>query len=171
MRENVGPPSGCHIGSIFWRPTTMFPDHENPSNIEAAAAPAPSTSEASSPEKSAPPANESAAPQAESANGAPAPALEGTSASAEARSEAPADPEAVAAAEEAAGSEEMSKLMQEFDEKQEAAASHEVIEVKVVAYTEHGVVVDLGGKTEGLIPAAEFAETEIPRPDPNATIE
>src|SRR5262249_5677316 len=30
---------------------------------------------------------------------------------------------------------------------------------------------DLGGKTEGLIPAAEFAETEIPRPDPNATIE
>ena len=26
-------------------------------------------------------------------------------------------------------------------------------------------------KTEGLIPAAEFSETEIPRPDPNATIE
>src|SRR5215831_16363228 len=176
MRENVGPPSGCHIGSIFWRPTTMFPDHENPSNIAAAAAPAPNTSEASSPEQSAPPASESAAQQAESANGAPAtpapaPALEATSASAAARSEAPADPEAVAAAEEAAGSEEMSKLMQEFDEKQEAAASHEVIEVKVVAYTEHGVVVDLGGKTEGLIPAAEFAETEIPRPDPNATIE
>jgi len=154
----------------------MLSDHENPSNIAAAAAPAPSTNEASSPEPSAPPASESAAQQAESANGAPAtpapaPALEATSASAEAHSEAPADPEAVAAAEEAAGSEEMSKLMQEFDEKQEAAASHEVIEVKVVAYTEHGVVVDLGGKTEGLIPAAEFAETEIPRPDPNATIE
>jgi len=154
----------------------MLSDHENPSNIAAAAAPAPSTNEASSPEPSAPPASESAAQQAESANGAPAtpapaPALEATSASAAARSEAPADPEAVAAAEEAAGSEEMSKLMQEFDEKQEAAASHEVIEVKVVAYTEHGVVVDLGGKTEGLIPAAEFAETEIPRPDPNATIE
>src|SRR5215467_14465261 len=148
-----------HVGSIFWRPTTMFPDHENPSNIAAAAAPAPNTSEASSPQQSFPPANESAAPQAESANGtpatpAPAPGLEATSASAEARSEAHADPEAMAAAEEAAGSEEMSKLMQEFDEKQEAAASHEVIEVKVVAYTEHGVVVDLGGKTEGLIPAA-----------------
>src|SRR5260370_29721598 len=65
----------------------------------------------------------------------------------------------------------MSKLREAYDEKQEAAASHEVIEVKVVAYTEHGVVVDLGGKTEGLIPAAEFSETEIPRPDPNATIE
>jgi small subunit ribosomal protein S1 len=81
------------------------------------------------------------------------------------------DAEGAAAAEEAVGSEEMSKLMQEFEEKQEAAAAHEIIEVKVVAYTEHGVVVDLGGKTEGLIPAAEFAETEIPRPDPEATIE
>ena len=41
----------------------------------------------------------------------------------------------------------------------------------MVAYTEHGVVVDLGGKTEGLIPAVEFSETDIPRPEPNATIE
>ena len=81
------------------------------------------------------------------------------------------DAEATAAAEEAAGSEEMSKLLEEYDEKQEAAASNEIIEVKVVAYTEHGVVVDLGGKTEGLVPAAEFTETEIPRPEPNATIE
>ena len=152
----------------------MFPDHENTSNLAAAAATAPSTNEASTPEQTSPPASESAQ-EAESANGVPAtpaPSPEAASASPETRSEAPApDAEAVAAAEEAAGSEEMSKLMQEFDEKQEAAASHEVIEVKVVAYTEHGVVVDLGGKTEGLIPAAEFAETEIPRPDPNATIE
>lgn len=81
------------------------------------------------------------------------------------------DAEAEAAAEEAAGSEEMSKIMEEYDEQQEAHAQNEIIEVKVVAYTEHGVVVDLGMKTEGLIPAAEFADTEIPRPDPNATIE
>ncbi len=81
------------------------------------------------------------------------------------------DAEAVAAAEEAAGAEEMSKLMAEYDEQQEAHAQNEILEVKVVAYTEHGVVVDLGMKTEGLIPAAEFADTEIPRPDPNATIE
>src|SRR5271165_2407962 len=82
-----------------------------------------------------------------------------------------ADAEASSDADEAAGSEEMSKLMEQYDEKQEAAASKEVIEVTVVAYTEHGVVVDLGGKTEGLIPAVEFSETEIPRPEPNATIE
>ena len=163
----------------------MFPDHENPSNTAAAAATAPSNTEASTPEETALPAAE----QAESTDGVPgtpAPALEpegsreataapnGAEAPGEARAvdaEAGAAAESAAAEEEAAGSEEMSKLMQEFDEKQEAAASHEVVEVKVVAYTEHGVVVDLGGKTEGLIPAAEFAETEIPRPDPNATIE
>jgi len=84
---------------------------------------------------------------------------------------APVDAEAAAAAEEAAGSEEMSKLMEQYGEPQEAASQNEVIEVKVVAYTEHGVVVDLGQKTEGLIPAVEFSETDIPRPEPNATIE
>ena len=84
---------------------------------------------------------------------------------------ATADAEAAAAAEEAAGAEEMSKLIEQYGEPQEAAAQNEIIEVKVVAYTEQGVVVDLGGKTEGLIPASEFTETEVPRPDPNATIE
>ena len=83
----------------------------------------------------------------------------------------PADAEALAAAEEAAGSEEMSKLMEQYDEQHEAAAQNEIIEVRVVAYSEHGVLVDLGGKTEGLIPAVEFSETEIPRPEPNAVIE
>ncbi|HXR34121.1 MAG TPA: 30S ribosomal protein S1 [Verrucomicrobiae bacterium] len=81
------------------------------------------------------------------------------------------DAEAAAAAEEAAGAEEMSKLIEQYSEPQEAAAQNEIIEVKVVAYTEQGVVVSLGGKTEGLVPAAEFTETEIPRPEPNATIE
>ncbi len=84
---------------------------------------------------------------------------------------APVDAEAAAAAEEAAGSEEMSKLMEQYGEPQEAASQNEIIEVKVVAYTEQGVVVDLGQKTEGLIPAVEFSETDIPRPEPNATIE
>jgi small subunit ribosomal protein S1 len=81
------------------------------------------------------------------------------------------DAESAAAAEEAAGSEEMSKLMEQYSEQQEAASQDELIEVKVVAYTEQGVVVDLGQKSEGLIPAAEFTETDIPRPEPNATIE
>jgi small subunit ribosomal protein S1 len=83
----------------------------------------------------------------------------------------PVDAEAAAAAEEAAGSEEMSKLIEQYSEPQEGAAQNEIIEVKVVAYTEQGVVVDLGQKSEGLIPAVEFSETDIPRPEPNATIE
>jgi small subunit ribosomal protein S1 len=81
------------------------------------------------------------------------------------------DAEATAAAEEAASTEEMSKLLDQYDEQHESPANNEIIEVKVIAYTEHGVVVDIGQKTEGLIPAVEFSETEIPRPDPNATIE
>jgi small subunit ribosomal protein S1 len=81
------------------------------------------------------------------------------------------DAEAAAAAEEAASTEEMSKLLDQYDEQHESPANNEIIEVKVIAYTEHGVVVDIGQKMEGLIPAAEFSETEIPRPDPNATIE
>ena len=81
------------------------------------------------------------------------------------------DDEATAAAEEAASTEEMSKLLDQYDEQHESPANNEIIEVKVIAYTEHGVVVDIGQKMEGLIPAAEFSETEIPRPDPNATIE
>jgi small subunit ribosomal protein S1 len=90
---------------------------------------------------------------------------------AHAQATTPVDAEAAAAAEEAAGSEEMSKLIEQYSEPQEGAANNEIIEVKVVAYTEQGVVVDVGGKTEGLIPAAEFSETDIPRPEPNAIIE
>src|SRR5437016_9243339 len=132
-------------------------DNDNPVSA-AAAAPAPeSHAEEVKPEITA-------AHSESEATAAPAPA--------EAPAAAPApDAEAVAAAEEAAGAEEMSKLMAEYDEQQEAHAQNEILAVKVVAYTEHGVVVDLGMKTEGLIPAAEFADTEIPRPDPNATIE
>jgi small subunit ribosomal protein S1 len=159
----------------------MFSDHDNQSS---AAAPAPDSeptqnatpdevnpAQASAAEpvthESAPePVAHAAEPAQEHAKAAEAPAAAETHAATP-----PADAEATAAAEEAAGSEEMSKLMEQYDEQHEAASQNEIIEVKVVAYTEHGVVVDLGGKTEGLIPAAEFSETDIPRPEPNATIE
>ncbi len=163
----------------------MLSDHENLSSATAAT-PAPdsepvpsSTSEEVNTAQVS--ASESAAPES-----APAPAAHATDAAQEQASVAvpeasaeaqaasapsPADAEATAAAEEAAGSEEMSKLLEQYDEQHESASQNEIIEVKVVAYTEHGVVVDLGGKTEGLIPAVEFSETDIPRPEPNATIE
>ena len=147
-------------------------DNENPVS-SAAAAPA---QEAESPNKTEEaaaaevPVSENATPAPE----APAEPVKAEEAHATAEAEAKTatvDAEAAAAAEEAAGAEEMSKLIEQYGEQQEAAAQNEIIEVKVVAYTEEGVVVDLGGKTEGLIPAAEFTDTEIPRPDPSATIE
>src|SRR6516162_10249084 len=83
----------------------MFPDHENPSNIAGAAATAPSNTEASTPEETAPPIAE----QAESTNGVsaarPAPASEisapGDSAATPNGAEAPG--EAVAVGGEAGG--------------------------------------------------------------------
>jgi small subunit ribosomal protein S1 len=149
----------------------MFTDHDNPVTA-AAAAPAHEEQSATNPETAH---TETPVPAAaEEAHQAPATHTEPEAAHAAAETQArtaAGDTEAAAAAEEAAGSEEMSKIMAQYDEQQEAAASNEVIEVKVVAYTEHGVVVDVGGKTEGLIPAVEFSETDIPRPEPNATIE
>jgi small subunit ribosomal protein S1 len=143
----------------------MFSDHDNPVSSAATAAA----------QESETPQNAETTPAAEAA-ATPAPVQavkpEEAHAHAEAQAQTAAvDAEAAAAAEEAASAEEMSKLIDQYGEPQETASQNEIIEVKVVAYTEHGVVVDLGGKTEGLIPASEFTETEVPRPDPNVTIE
>jgi small subunit ribosomal protein S1 len=153
----------------------MFSDHDNPVSA-AAAAPA---AEAETSPSSSPIPEPVSEPQAQAteAPSAPVPAavrveqpVERPSAR-DTSEQTSQDPETAAAAEEAAGSEEMSKIMEQFDEQQEAAASNELLEVKVVAYTEQGVVVDVGGKMEGLIPAAEFTDTDVPRPEPNSTIE
>ena len=177
----------------------MFSDHDNPVTA-AAAAPAhesqsPSAPQASSQDNPAeqqqPAVQEQNAahetpsqrteedPKTETVSGTPAAAQPAAAevhgdlhAGAEANAaQSATDAEATAAAEEAASTEEMSKLLDQYDEQHESPANNEIIEVKVIAYTEHGVVVDIGQKMEGLIPAAEFSETEIPRPDPNATIE
>jgi small subunit ribosomal protein S1 len=143
----------------------MFSDHDNPVSSAATAAA----------QESETPQNAETTPAAEApATAAPVQAVKPEEAHAHAEAQAQTaavDAEAAAAAEEAASAEEMSKLIDQYGEPQETASQNEIIEVKVVAYTEQGVVVDLGGKTEGLIPASEFTETEIPRPDPNATIE
>src|SRR6266849_6750542 len=143
----------------------MFSDHDNPVSSAATAAA----------QESETPQNAETTPAAEApAAVAPVQAVKPEEAHAHAEAQAQTaavDAEAAAAAEEAASAEEMSKLIDQYGEPQETASQNEIIEVKVVAYTEQGVVVDLGGKTEGLIPASEFTDTEIPRPEPNATIE
>ncbi|HMD42049.1 MAG TPA: 30S ribosomal protein S1 [Candidatus Acidoferrum sp.] len=147
----------------------MLFDQENHSSSAAAAAQDPDHNAKTEATTSA-----EVSPEVEIADEAPREHVHAEEAHAKAESHAAnatVDAEAAAAAEEAAGAEEMSKLIDQYSEPQAETTNNEVIEVKVIAYTEHGVVVDLGGKTEGLIPAAEFAETEIPRPEPNATIE
>jgi len=149
-------------------------DNENPVSSTAAApapeAETPTTAEENKPAQAHANAQDTPAPQAPAQAGAVKAEQAHDAAEAQAQNAA-ADAEAAAAAEEAAGAEEMSKLIEQYGEQQEAAAQNDIIEVKVVAYTEEGVVVDMGGKTEGLIPAAEFQESDIPRPDPNSTIE
>ena len=153
----------------------MLSDHDNP----GFAAAAPATEPQPEPEITIEPKEAAGSSMAVHSETPPAPAdrvAPSTEAEAHERAEAhaassAADAEAAAAAEEAASSEEMSKLIEQYSEPQEAPAQNEIVAVKVIAYTEQGVVVDLGEKTEGLIPAQEFTDTEIPRPDPNATIE
>ena len=166
----------------------MSSDHDNPATATAAAPATEAQPEMNATEINAKDASSEGAaphiptpeaPRAEAASSSePDSRHESAAPQPEARAEADQsgssssdDAQAAADAEEAAGSEEMSKLMEQYGEPHEAPAQNEIVDVKVVAYTEQGVVVDLGQKTEGLIPAQEFTETEIPRPDPNATIE
>src|ERR1700722_15105423 len=163
----------------------MFSDNDNPTSAAAAPAHEPEkkqeTENQTHPQKTvtasaheataAPVAQADGDPRPEQATTPAAPAAAAPEAAHSGEGTQHLDPEAAAAAEEAAGSEEMSKLIDQYSEPVESAANNEIIEVKVVAYTEHGVVVDVGSKTEGLIPAVEFSETDIPRPEPNAVIE
>ena len=59
---------------------------------------------------------------------------------------------------------EMEQLMEQYAAPHQAPAEGEIESGQVVAITDLGVVVDLGGKTEGLIPAQEFAELDGPFP-------
>ncbi len=59
---------------------------------------------------------------------------------------------------------EMEQLMEQYAAPHQAPSEGEIESGQVVAVIELGVVVDLGGKTEGLIPAQEFAELDGPFP-------
>src|SRR5712692_2566286 len=140
----------------------MLLDHDNPttpSPSAAATAPAAdSAGQSGNPESPAP------IPVEEPQEAPPAPDA------AEATAHATAAPAEAAA--EAEASQEMSALIEQFAaETPHRAPEGEIVEGKVVAYTELGVVVDLGTKSEGLILAEEFLETDVARPDPGAFVE
>ena len=73
---------------------------------------------------------------------------------------APASPEPSELAGESG--ETMDQLLDQFSTPEPAAAQGEVFEGHVLAVTEAGVVVDVGGKFEGLVPAQEFLDSGTP---------
>jgi small subunit ribosomal protein S1 len=78
----------------------------------------------------------------------------------EASSPAPvADSEAAEGAE---STETMDQLLDQFATPEPTVAQGEVFEGHVLAVTEAGVVVDVGGKFEGLVPAQEFLDSGAP---------
>jgi small subunit ribosomal protein S1 len=61
-----------------------------------------------------------------------------------------------------AESETMDQLLDQFSTPQAVAAEGEIFDGRVLAVTDAGVVVDVGGKFEGLVPAQEFLDSGSP---------
>ena len=69
---------------------------------------------------------------------------------------------AAAEPEQAETLETMDQLMDQFSAPEPVAAEGEIFDGRVLAVTEAGVVVDVGGKFEGLVPAQEFLDSGAP---------
>jgi small subunit ribosomal protein S1 len=67
--------------------------------------------------------------------------------------------EMTAEAEIAESSETMDQLLDQFPTPEPAVTEGEIFDGRVLAVTDAGVIVDVGGKFEGLVPAQEFAES------------
>ncbi len=63
------------------------------------------------------------------------------------------------------------QLVEQYAAPQPSAAEGEVVQGRVIAVTDLGVVVDIGAKSEGLIPAQEFLEPDSGRLEPGQQIE
>jgi small subunit ribosomal protein S1 len=62
----------------------------------------------------------------------------------------------------AASTEELNQLIDQYSTPQQAPTEGEIVEGRVIAVADLGIVVDIGGKSEGLIPSLEFAEADQP---------
>jgi small subunit ribosomal protein S1 len=156
---------------------------------EAAPAPAPSAAEPSSPSAASaesPAISENSAPSPASKSALVNSAVETSIVSAESSTEAPAaaapdasgDAPAEGSAEPGAETspeaptETMDQLLDQFAAPEPVVAEGEIFDGRVLAVTDAGVIVDVGGKFEGLVPAQEFADTGTPiQFGPGQTIE
>ena len=73
--------------------------------------------------------------------------------------EAEISQEMTAEAEIAESSETMDQLLDQFPTPEPVVTEGEIFDGRVLAVTDAGVIVDVGGKFEGLVPAQEFAES------------
>jgi small subunit ribosomal protein S1 len=108
-----------------------------------------------------------------SENSAPAEPANGESAAASENMVSEGDPQTTETSDEISA-EAMGELINQYPSPEEKAAETEkkVIEGRVVALNDLGVVVDIGTKREGLIPASEFAEvTTAPPLSPGQIVE
>jgi small subunit ribosomal protein S1 len=163
----------------------MFSDNDNPGSeisagqTSAAALPAPDSEVplTATQEHSKVPAPvetgqvPSVGEEAAAVSSAPADAAPAVTEAAPATAETSAAPAETAAGESAEAGEasaestaEMEQLMEQYAAPHQAPAEGEIESGQVVTVTDIGVVVNLGGKTEGLIPAQEFAELDGPFP-------
>lgn len=165
----------------------MFPDYDTPGS-ELSAAPAsfatarasesgtravvePSSgtgSEASAQEQNSLPASDNALSANGSTNAPDEKAPEDSSSVSRIPAETPVSTEEASSP----SSEEINQLMDQYAAPHQAPTEGEIVQGRVVAIADVGVVVDIGGKTEALIPAGEFMEADQPiRLDPGQDIE
>ena len=71
----------------------------------------------------------------------------------------PTDGDALGSGESTEG---MDQLLEQYSAPRPAASEGEIFDGRVLAVTDAGVVVDVGGKFEGLVPASEFLESGAP---------
>jgi small subunit ribosomal protein S1 len=152
------------------------PPGDNPS-VGGTAAQASSRQESSAPSNPEEPAAttvERAASNGSAAEGqSPESVAAGASASAGEAAPSETSP-AEAAPGEAGGpsAEELNQFMDQYAAPQQAPTEGEIVEGRVIAVSDLGVVVDFGRKSEGLVPAQEFIEAEqVIQFGPGQTIE
>ena len=151
----------------------MFSDPLNPENGLASASSSTAAAPALAPEAEAAPivagTSETDSAGGEQPSGESNPAPAGTSEThglpeAASPSES-SDSDVAASAESESGmpsNEELNQFMDQYAAPQQAPTEGEIVEGRVIAVANLGVVVDIGGKSEGLIPAQEFVEVSDP---------
>ncbi|HXN74011.1 MAG TPA: 30S ribosomal protein S1 [Candidatus Acidoferrales bacterium] len=142
---------------------------EMPVSAEENIAPSPaeSASTASIPEKNSSPKPEeiSVADQHAALEGREASSLENpsvTEMTSATISEIGATAEVPSSTENVESSETMDQLLDQFAVPEPVAAEGEIFDGRVLAVTDAGVIVDVGGKFEGLVPAQEFVDSGSP---------